>query len=274
MSFSGSKSGLQAPAIETAIRVIGLAGLGLIAVVVALADVIARTPAGIAVLSGAHAPDAIFLFGADAFGRDVMSESLHALSVTFANAAIAAVIAIIAGAVAGFAAVRTPLNAGVALRWLSGVLAAIPMLLLAIVVFAAAGDRFAAIAAGLAAAPAAFNRSFDRAMQRAHSRHAEFARATGIPASTLLRRDLVYEVRGNFLNVAGRALASTAIVISTMSFLGFGAGAPHRDLGLMIAEARMQYFDLWWTAFFPALLLVLLILSARLAAALGEGEPP
>jgi ABC-type dipeptide/oligopeptide/nickel transport system permease subunit len=42
----------------------------------------------------------------------------------------------------------------------------------------------------------------------------------------------------------------------------------------MIAAARATYLDQWWPALFPALALILLILFARLAAALDEGEPP
>ncbi|MGN6514486.1 MAG: hypothetical protein ACTHLR_01455 [Rhizomicrobium sp.] len=258
--------------LRTIISSVGLAGLGLVAVIVALSDVLAPMPAGVFKAGPASlAPSVQYAFGTDILGRDVLSETVHALAVTFIAAVVAAAIAIL-GAVAGFAAARAPWRAGIVLRALTGVLGAVPVLLLAIVAVSIAGHSFMIAAAGLAASPAAFNRSFDRAMDLAHSRHAEYARATGIPALTLLRRDLVYEVRANFINVAGRALASTTIVLATMSFLGFGAVPPHRDLGLMIAAARPNYLDLWWPAFFPALVLILLVLFARLAAALDEGE--
>lgn len=261
--------------LRTAISVVGLAGLGLIAVIVALSDVVARAPAGaLRVGPPSLPPDVAYAFGTDVLGRDVMSETVHALAVSFSGAVVATVIAIVVGAVAGFAAVRIPLKLGVALRGVVGVLGSLPVLLLAIVAVSIAGHALAPIAAGLAASPAIFNRSFDRALRVARSRHAEYARATGIPALTLLRRDLVYEVRNNFLNVAGRALASTTIALATLSFLGFGAAPPHVDLGLMIAGARATYLELWWPALFPALALVLLVLFARLAAALDEGEPP
>lgn len=267
--------GAGASRLRTVISAIGLAGVGLIAVIVALSDVIARAPAG-AVNIGppSLAPNAQYAFGTDVLGRDVLSETVHALAVTFSSAVLAAAIAIVVGAIAGFAAVRAPLRLGPVFRALSGVLGALPVLLLAVVVVGLTNHDFAAIAAGLAASPAIFNRSFDRAMRLARSRHAEYARATGIPGSTLLRRDLVYEVRGNFVNVAGRALASTTIALATLSFLGFGTAPPHRDLGLMIAAARASYLDVWWPALFPALALTLFILLARLAGALDEGEPP
>ncbi|HEY7977619.1 MAG TPA: ABC transporter permease subunit [Rhizomicrobium sp.] len=268
-------SGPRESRLRVVISAIGLSGAGFIAVIVALSDVIARAPAGaVKVGPPSHVPDVMYAFGTDVLGRDILSETVHALAVTFSSGLVAAAIAIVVGAVAGFAAVRAPLRLGVALRGIVGVLGALPVLLLAIVVVGLTSHEFAPIAAGLAASPSIFNRSFDRAMRLARSRHAEYARATGIPASTLLRRDLVYEVRGNFINVAGRAFASTTIALATLSFLGFGAMPPHADLGLMIASARANYLELWWPALFPALALILLILFARLAAALDEGEPP
>ena len=122
------------------------------------------------------------------------------------------------------------------------------------------------------AEPCAFVRAFDRARSQSRSRRSEYARATGISAATLIRRDLVYEFRGVFLSTAARALAAVAIVYSTVSFLGFGAEPPRRDLGLMIAAAEASYLGAWWTAAFPALFLIALILFARLAAGLDEGE--
>ena len=261
-------------ALRNVIRVVGLSGLGLMAIVVALGDVVARAPAGTKSAMPLMPPNAQFVFGTDIAGSDVLSETFHGLAVTLTSAAPAAVIAIVVGAVAGFAAVRGPLRMGPLLRGIMGVLGAVPVLLLAITLVGIFGHGFVVIAAGLAAAPPAFIRSYDSAAHVANSRHAEFARATGIPSSTLLRRDLVYEIRGNFVSVASRALASVVIALATMSFLGFGAVAPQRDLGFIIAAARASYLTAWWTAAFPALVLALLILFARLAAALEEGEPP
>lgn len=267
--------GAGAARFRAIISMVGLSGVGVIAVIVALSNVIARAPAGAAhVGPSSLAPDAHYAFGTDVLGRDVMSETVHALAVTFSGAVLAAIIAVIVGAVAGFAVARAPLRLGTVFRGISGVLGTLPVLLLAVVLVTLAGHQFVAMAAGLAASPAIFNRSFDRAMRLARSRHAEYARATGIPGTTLLRRDLVYEVQANFVNVIGRALASTTIVLATLSFLGFGATPPHRDLGLMIAAARTNYLDSWWPMLFPALALILLILFARLSAALDEGEPP
>lgn len=277
MSGAGAEAGggQRVPLFRTAITTAGIAGLGAIAVIVAFNNVIAPAPVGME--SGASLllpPGTGFVLGTDALGRDVMSETVHALAVSFSSAGLATAIAILLGSLAGFVAVRMPLRMGRPVRFVSGVVRAVPALFLAIVLVALSSRDLAAVAVGLSVCPAFFNRSFDRAMGLARSRHAMYARASGIPELTLLRRDLLYELRVNFIHVAGRALASSAAILATLSFLGFGATAPHRDLGLMIAEARGDYLNAWWCALFPALALIALVLCARLAAADDSGEAP
>ncbi|MGH6871534.1 MAG: ABC transporter permease [Rhizomicrobium sp.] len=255
-------------------RGVGFAGLGAFTLAVGLANVLAGEPADFQNAGPPlAAPSARFALGTDQFGRDMASELLHALSVTLGHAALATVVTIAAGGILGFVAVRFPLRAGVVLRWLAGVLGALPPLFLGVLLVGIVGRGFAPEAAGLAAAPLAFLSAFDRAHGLARSRHALFARATGIPMTTLLRRDLAYEIRDHFLALAARALASVTIILATMSVFGFGASPPRRDLGLMIASARDSYFDAWWTAAFPALVLILFVLCARLAALDGGQEP-
>ncbi len=270
-----SETARSAPALRAAIRSAGFIGLGIIGVAVGLSDVLARAPADATnVGPPLLAPSTHFLFGTDILGRDMASETLHALAMTATSAGVGAIVTVLAGGLLGFVAARLTWGVGLVLRWLAGILGAIPPLLLAILFIGLTDRNFAPLAAGLAAAPLAFARAFDRARELSRSRHADFARSTGISANTLMRRDLAYEFRDAFLANATRALAAVAIILSTVSFFGFGAVPPHRDLGLMIAASRETYFDDWWTAAFPALALALLILCARLAAALDEGERP
>lgn len=274
MSAAG-KTMRQDSSLRAVIRGTGFIGLGAIGVAVGLGDVLARAPAGAENVGPSLAPPSIrFPFGTDFLGRDMASETLHALAVTATEAGFAAVITVVAGGLMGFLAARLPLGLGRVARWIAGVLSAVPALLLAILFIGLTARNLVPMAAGLAAAPVAFVRAFDRARELSLSRHAAFARATGISGMALLRRDLAYEFRDTFLINATRALAAVAIILSTVSFLGFGSTPPHRDLGLMIAAARETYFDAWWTATFPAAALAFLILCARLAAALEEGERP
>jgi peptide/nickel transport system permease protein len=259
--------------LRRALAAIGWSGLGLAAIVVVLSDFLARAQAG-AIHIGPllSPPSSPFPFGTDMLGRDVLSETLHALNATVVGAVPAALLGIATGAVFGFVAARSSEPVRSALRWAMGVLAAIPALLLAILFIGLTARGYAVAAAGFAVSPLAFIRAFDRARASVNSAHSEYARATGIATSALLRRDLAYEVRDTLLSAAARAFAAVTIILSTISFLGFGAVPPHRDLGLMIAAARSVYMQAWWTAAFPALALLVMILLARLAAGLDEGE--
>ncbi len=263
------------PSLHAVLRVAGWIGLGLIAVAVSLSEFLASAPAGATAIGPLLAPPSpLFHFGTDILGRDMLSETLHGLNETVRSALPATLTTLVAGALFGFVAARLPRPLALSLRGVIGILASIPALLLAVLVIGLTARGWAGIAAGLSAAPIAFVRAFERARAQARSTHSDYARATGISAATLLRRDLVYEFSDTLLSSAGRALAAVSIILSTVSFLGYGAVPPHRDLGLMIAASKAYYLHAWWTAAFPALALMLLILFARLAAGLDESERP
>lgn len=264
-----------AQSLRAALRLVGWIGLGLIAVAVILSDFLASASANATGIGPLLAPpSAAFDFGTDILGRDMLSETLHGLSVTVRSAMVAVLVALIFGPLFGFVSARLPAALALTLRWLLGIPAAVPALLLAIVIVGLTARGWAGVAAGMSAAPLAFVRAFDRASMQARAVHAEYARATGISAGALMRRDLIYEFSGTFFSGVARALAAVVIILSTVSFLGFGAEPPHRDLGLMIAASKTYYLHAWWIAAFPALALMVVILFARLAAGLDEGERP
>lgn len=253
------------------LRGVGWVGLSALLLTMFLSDFLAHAPAGVG-LSGMELspPSSAHPFGTDMLGRDVLSETLHGLAETGRLALWACLTAIALGGVFGVVAARLPQAIAASLRGVFGVLGAIPPLLLAIVFVGLMGHGFVAIAAGIGAAPLGFVRAYDQVDLR--SAHSDYARATGIPALALLKRDLTYDFQHVFLSVTARALAAVTIILSTASFLGFGAEPPARDLGLIIAAAKLNHFTAWWTAVFPGLALIVFILSARLAAGLEEGE--
>jgi peptide/nickel transport system permease protein len=264
-----------APLVRNVIRAIGFGGLGILGIVVVGANVFARAPAGEAGYGPSFAlPSYAFPFGTDEIGRDVLSETIHALALTSSRALLGTLIVLAFGELLGFAAARLPFGLNRTSRWMARVTGAVPPLLLAVLAVALTSPQFAAIAAGLAAVPLAFARAYDRASNADRVANAEYARATGIPPAVLFRRDLTYEFRDRIFSIAARAFAAVTITLSTASFFGFGATQPARGLGLMIAASRQYYLVAWWTALFPALALLILILFARMAAGLEEGERP
>jgi len=254
---------------------LGLLVLAMLALVAILHDSIAPYGRGVSASAQAlAAPDAAHFFGTDLLGRDVFSESIHALGVSMADAGIGFAAALVFGTLAGLMTAHLLGGLGTVLRIAAGVVAAVPVLLLAILFAVLAGHGSAAFAAGLAAAPAQFVRSFDRTRTLLSGRQADFARASGITSWALLKRDLAHAFAASLVAMAARAFAAVAITLATMSFFGFNAAPPERDLGLMIASARIAFDSAWWAAAFPAGVLVLVVLAAHLAAGLSGDERP
>lgn len=254
---------------------IGVTGLVSLAVLAGIARFMAPFPRGV-LQTGEPLipPGAAHFFGTDLLGRDIWSETLHGLAIAMSDAGIGFLVVVAAGTILGFLGGHLLGRAGIVVRIGVDVLISIPSLLTAILISALMGQGHAAIAAGLAAAPAAFARAYDRARAHLAAPYAGFARATGVDGFALFQRDLVCEARDALLPIAARAFAAVTITLATMSFFGFGAVAPARDLGLLIAAGQSTLLAAWWIAVFPAATLALLILCARLAAGLSGGERP
>lgn len=254
---------------------IGVGGLILLGVLAGIARFIAPFPRG-ALQTGAALlpPNADHVFGTDFLGRDIWSETLYALGITMSDAGIGFLVVVAAGTILGFLGGHLLGRFGIVVRIGVDVLISIPSLLTAILISALLGQGHAAIAAGLAAAPAAFARAYDRARAHLAAPYADFARATGVDGFALFQRDLVCEARDALVPIAARAFAAVTITLATMSFFGFGAVAPARDLGLLIAASQSVLPAAWWTAAFPAATLALLILFARIGGRLAGGERP
>ena len=255
-------------------RILSAGAFGLLAVLIllgALHEQVAPFAAGAAGAGQPLAPPgALRPFGTDLLGRDLWSETLHATAATLSTAAAAFGLALVFGVFAGPAAAHLAGRTGTALRAAAHVFVSIPPLLLAVLLASLIGAGNFALAAGMAAAPAAFVRGFDRASGIRAAPFAQYARAGGASGFDLLRRDLLHELRETAIGTLLRLFASIMVMVSAMSFLGFGAAPPARDLGLMIASARASLPGAWWTAAGPVLMLALIVLAARLAARPGK----
>jgi len=250
----------------------GLALLMALFLLAALHHILAPYSSGVTDVAPVLAPPGpVHAFGSDLLGRDLFSETLHALSVTLTDASLALALVLVFGNLAGIFTAHVMRRAGILFRVGATVIASVPSVLLGVLIAALLGRENAALATGLAVAPYAFLRSYDMARASLAMPYADFARAAGVGTMALMRRDIVH---GGPVATAARGLAAVTVTLSTLSFFGFGATPPQRDLGLMIASAHANMLDAWWTIAAPICALVLVVLAARLAAGLSGGERP
>ena len=219
------------------------------------------------------------LFGTDLIGRDIFSRTLWALGtserVAFSVAAIATAVGVVAGSLAGY--YRGWLDA--ALMRLADLATAYPALLIllgAIIYLRPITPRIVGtvLAATLWVYPARLVRAAVGAQRDAE--YVEAARALGASDLRILARHLVPNCVGTVV-VAATSLVGQAILLeSTVEFFNYGLNQNARPtLGNMIADVLKYGIGdentaglRWWTWFFPAVTLVVVLVCVNLV---GDG---
>ncbi|MGX5697305.1 ABC transporter permease [Agromyces soli] len=211
-------------------------------------------------------PSAAHWFGTDQLGRDVLSRVIigarPALTISVLVVAIAALIGIPLGAIAGY---RGGWLDEVLMR-VTEVFQAFPPLLLAMVTVAILGPSLTN--AGLALAICWW--PWYARLVRAEARtlrdrpFVEAARSIGVPAWWILPRHILRNCMTPVLVQATVDVGSVVLAAGSLAFIGLGAQPPAPDWGLMVAEGRGQIFTAWWISTFPGLAIFATVLGFNL----------
>ncbi|MCE0498908.1 MAG: ABC transporter permease [Methylacidiphilales bacterium] len=210
--------------------------------------------------------------GTDSTGRDIAARMLHgartSLSIGFVAQSIALSIGVTLGSLAGY--YRSWPD--IAICRLIEIMDCFPPLLLILVavsLFESQNNMFYIMAViGLTTWTG-----------MARLVRGEFLRLSGLPftlaAQAIGAGDLRVIVRHILPNALGPILvagtfgvASTILLESSLSFLGFGMQAPTPSWGDILGESRLYIDFAWWLAFFPGLAILITIMSYNFV---GEG---
>lgn len=215
-------------------------------------------------------PSARHWFGADKFGRDVLSQILMGSRTTLFVGFVAVGLAAVVGVPLGILAAMTPRWLGELLMRGNDLLLAFPALLLAIMFSAVfrASTLTAMLAIGIASVPSFARVVRSGALQVMGTEYVLAARSAG-------RRPFAIGVRHVLPNVSSlitvQASVSFAIAVlaeAALSFLGLGTPAPTPSWGRMLLESQEMLFSAPRLALFPGLAIALAVLGFNL---LGDG---
>ncbi len=242
----------------------GLIGVALIVLLAAFAPLIA--PYGVAQMHGKmklHAPSWQFLFGTDNFGRDVFSRIVFgaqvSLLVGIVSVGIAAGFGYVLGLIAGFFEGK----AESVIMTLMDIIFAFPAILLALFIVSALGTSIVntMIAIGIVNIPV-FTRTVRASVKSVKSMdYIKNARSIGLPPMKILFRHVTPNVMAPFTVQATLALSGAILTEASMSFLGLGIQPPNPSWGSMLSDARKFMEIAPWLVIFPALFIILTILS-------------
>jgi peptide/nickel transport system permease protein len=212
------------------------------------------------------APSGVHLFGADQYGRDVLSRVMYgsrtALMSIFVADGLALVLGCAAGLVAGYFGGRVD---SLIMR-IVDVLLAFPYLLLALIIVAALGPSLlnCMVAIGFVYTP-----QYARLIrgQVLSVKTTDFVLAAEALGARRLRIMLRHILPNSFTPILVMAtLQAGTVVVETagLSFLGLGAQPPSPDWGAVLAEGQSYFLSAWWIATFPGLAIFLVVLGFNL----------
>jgi oligopeptide/dipeptide ABC transporter ATP-binding protein len=225
-------------------------------------------------------PSLAHWFGTDDLGRDILSRLIWggrtSLRATFEIVAVAAVIAIPLGLIAGF--FRGAVDS-VIMRLMDAMFS-FPPLILALTVAALLGASVndTALAIGIVFVPGFVRLIRGQVIAVREENFIESARSLGATSPRLIRKHIVPNVASPVIIQVALALGFALLVEAGLSYLGIGEQPPTPSWGGMLQEGFNFINSAPWALIFPGLLIMFTVLSFNWVAdglrdSLGRERP-
>ena len=260
----------DSPAISRAIKsqplaVVGMVLLSLFVVAALFAPWLSpQDPAKLDLSGRLMAPTATHWFGTDELGRDILSRTIYgariSLIVAVSVVGLSGALGLIAGMLAGFYGgwPDTVINIYVMNAFL-----ALPGILLAIAFVAFMGSGLLNVILALVISGWVGYARLVRAqvLTVKEREFVEAARALGATDLRIICRHILPNILQPLIVQAAIGMAGAVLAEATLSFLGLGIPAPAASWGSMLNDARSHLFDSPHLVFFPAMAVMLCVLS-------------
>jgi peptide/nickel transport system permease protein len=206
--------------------------------------------------------------GTDQYGRDVLTRVLYGGRYALGVSVAATLLTVALGTVIGCAAaLRGGWFDDVLGRVLDAVLS-VPSILALLVVVTALGTGPAVIVLAVAVTyvPQVVRVVRGAALAVAPADYVTAARARGESTWSILRREILPNITDVVCVEFAMRASWVVLLISSLSFLGFGADPPTPDWGLMVAENRTAITVVPMASIAPIIALATLVVGLNLAA--------
>jgi peptide/nickel transport system permease protein len=216
------------------------------------------------------APSALYWFGTDELGRDVLARIIWGTRASLLAGVVSVCISLALGVPIGMLAGYVGGWVDALISRITDAMLACPFLILAIALAAFLGPSLtnAMIAIGITATPIFIRITRAQVLSVKVEDYVEAARAIGNPHLRIALRHILPNVTAPILVQATLAIAAAVIAEASLSFLGLGQQPPAPSWGSMLNTARNYIDHAPWMAVWPGVCIFLLVLSFNL---LGDG---
>jgi len=222
------------------------------------------------------------VLGGDGLGRDAFSRVLCGGWALLLLALAATALGVVAGALAGMvAAYRQGWPDSVIMRT-TDVFLSVPALVFGLLLVSIVGPYLwlVVFAVALTHAPQVARVIRAAAIEIAERDYVKAAELRGYSSWNVITREILPNLTTPLLVEAGLRLSYSIIIISGLSYLGFGQQPPAADWGQMINENRLGLGTNPWPVFVPCVLIALLAIGtntfadaiARVSLGIDRGE--
>ncbi len=202
-------------------------------------------------------------FGTDMLGRDMLARTVKGLSLSIAVGAIASSVSAVIALFVGIAAASGAKWLDHFINWLIDLVMSVPHMVLLILISFACGRGVQGVLIGIAVthwtALARIIRG--EVLQISFQQYIAVSRKMGRSTLWITIKHILPHMIPQFLIGLILLFPHAIMHESGLTFLGFGLPPEQPAIGIILAES-MSYISvgMWWLAFFPGLMLVIIIL--------------
>lgn len=208
--------------------------------------------------------------GTDELGRDILSRIIAGTRISLFITSSSVLFALVLGSLIGTVAALYEGWLDSFLMRLMDILLALPGILLAIVIIAAAGPNLGSLifAIGVSTVPMFARVARGSALTVLSAEYITAARAIGIRNKALIVRHIVPNILTPLIVQSTLRLATAILTASGLSFLGLGPQPPSPEWGAMLATGRSYLTSAPHIAIMPGIAIMLIVFGFNL---LGDG---
>ena len=206
-----------------------------------------------------------YILGTDNIARDVLSRIIHGARISAMVVFVSITVGVTVGTACGLVAGYFGRHIDEVIMRVVDVWAALPFIMLALIVVSIFGQDLRILIALLALIswPGAVRLVRAQTLSLRESDYVQFARVAGASPSRILLRHILPGVINIVVVSATLGVGGIILTEATLSYLGVGIPPPTPAWGAMVASGREYIGDAWWVSAIPGMAIFLVVMAGN-----------